>query len=642
MIKTLTTCFVVCFAFMGFAQQTNLSPRIANYDIDVQLDVEQKKIIGSEQLTWKNTSSDTIETFPLHLYLNAFKNTESSFIKGWWEVPDNFTLQLFADKGWSSVDIKSIVDAAGNDLTKSMVYIHPDDDNDKDQTVASVTLAKPILPGEILDVNIKWNTTIPKAMVRSGYNKEFFFMGQWFPKIGVYEEAGTRYSEVGNWKCHQYHTNSEFYADFGSYNVDITVPKEYSIGATGALVKETETDSLKTYSYKADDVIDFAWAASPHFVLIEEEYKGINLRYFSYPDHSHMANRYFEILKHSLSFFEEYLEKYPYPNLTIIEPPFHGLHSRGMEYPTLLALGNICLLPEGVRTAEAFAVHEFTHQYFMQILASNEAEEPWLDEGLTSYFEARIMDQVYGSESSAVDFMGIQIGKTDMARKDFVHSSKAQTAKNNAPSWKYEDDSYQVISYFKTHTWLKTLEGLVGLETMDEIIKTYYKRWKFKHPCGKDFLTIIDEVVTKKHGNEFGSQVMNFVDQALNTTYTCDFKVVDIDNAENRESPEDYKSKVIVERVGEMILPVEIQITFRDGKTVNENWDGQTRRKEFSYNGKSKVESVQIDPERKLYIDKDYINNSYTSGKEENAIFKYATKFMIWMQNSMQSILVLA
>jgi len=156
-----------------------------------------------------------------------------------------------------------------------------------------------------------------------------------------------------------------------------------------------------------EDVIDFAWGTSPHFVENKMDWKGVEIRLLTYPEHEHFKERYFYILPQALDFFEEHFEKYPYPSLTILAPPFHGLYTGGMEYPTLFTTLNSCLLPTGVRSTEILTVHEFVHQYFQQIVATNEMEEAWMDEGITNFYEGVIMDKIYGEKNSTIDFMGI-------------------------------------------------------------------------------------------------------------------------------------------------------------------------------------------------------------------------------------------
>ena len=643
----------------GIAQQKKaLSPRTANYDIQVKLDVPNKKLIASTQLLWQNPSTDTIRELQFHLYLNAFKNSESTFMTGSGRIPDFFKKNLLENCGWSWVDIKSMKDEHGNDLTAAMSYIHPDDDNEADQTVMKVNLAQPVLPNQSIRIDFDWETKIPHAVIRTGYNKDFYFFAQWFPKVGVYETAGTRFATTGQWNCHQYHRNGEYYSDFGVYNVDINVPKDFIVGASGECIRKEEKGDRQIWSFQLDDVIDFTWTASPHYELTESEWNGIKLRMISYPEHQHFADRQFTAIKNALDFFTKNIGEYPYKGLTIIHPPIHGLFTGGMEYPTLITSMGLCFIPVGIRTTETLAIHEFTHQYFMQMVATHEQEEPWMDEGITTYYETRILDTYYGEKTSTINRLGIKVGSVEYNRAEFFAYHNIKIAPDTFKSRDYVHGGYSRIAYNKTAIWLKTLEGIVGLKTFDEIMKTYFQTWKFKHPCRNDFIDVVNQVVSKNHLNKFGENMDWFFQQVLYGTEECDYKVASIANykvfskAGFFENTEDcitrdennfggiYRSKVILNRLGEMKLPQDVLVRFENGNEVLETWDGLARSTEFVYTGDSKIVSAEIDPERKIWIDKNFLNNSLTLKPKKTGIRKYLSQFLIWVQNAMQSLSV--
>ena len=640
--------------------QAVLSPRIASYNIEVELDVDNKKLYGQQILHWKNPSMDTIFELQYHLYLNAFKNSESTFLR----EQSNFSL-LNTDQDecvWSYVDVQKIVDEYGNDLKANMKYIQNDDGNEHDQTVLQVPLVKPVLPGESIKIDLDWVTKIPNVMPRTGYNKDYYFMVQWFPKVGVYEPAGMRYAKTGQWNCHQYHSNGEYYSDFGNYKVDIIVPKDYIVGASGSLKKEMQNGEKKTYTYQINDVIDFAWTASPHFIEKRTKWKNVDIRLLCYPDHEHIAERYFSAIKNAFEYLNKHVGEYPYSTLTIVDPPFHGIFTSGMEYPTLITTLSVCFLPQGVKTTETIAIHELIHQYFMQMVATNEQEEPWMDEGLTTYYEGRILDFYYGSKTSTIDFMGIKVGNIEANRAGFFSISNPKIADNTYFAREFKHGGYGPVSYNKTAIWLRTLEGIVGIETMDKIMKTYFEKWKFKHPCALDFINVVNEVVQENHGNQFGESMNWFFDQVLYGSELCDYKIAAIthneitertgffddlvnceiatdENSEVNES--EYVAKVILHRLGEVKMPIEVLIQFDDGSTVTESWDGMARSTEFSYKGTKKIECVEIDPDRKIYLDKNFLNNSLTTKPQRKSVRKYFSQFMGWVQNTMLSMSML-
>jgi len=649
------------FSMKGFFS-TPLSPRIANYDISVKLNTKEKTLDGKEILYWKNTSPDTITELQFHLYLNAFKNTQSTFMT---EGGRNMPTMDKKENIWGWIDIKTMIDQEGNDLAAGMKFIHPDDDNKDDQTVVSVPLSKPILPNGEIKLNIDFTAKLPKVIARTGYSKNFFLVAQWFPKIGVYEPAGMRYAEKGQWNCHQFHARSEFYADFGIYNIDITVPDDYVVGATGSLQVVDRNAGTKTYFYRAEDVIDFAWTCSPDYVIMEDKWKDVSIRLLIQPEHQSLGERYLSSAKNALAYFDENLGKYPYATLTVVDPPLHGAGATGMEYPTFITGMSFHEMPDGLMGVEMVTIHEFGHQYFMGLLASNEFEEPWLDEGFNSYYESRIMDHYYGEKNSVFDFWAYHMGNAEMQRNNYLGMNNSKIAENFRPSWEFKHGGYGSLTYGKTATWMKTLEGLVGIETMDKIMKTYFERWKFKHPCATDFIAIVNEIVQKNHGEKFGKNMNWFFDQVLYSSEMCDYKLAFVSNKkikkelgifedkenwvapnENEDSAEEddstaYKSRVVIHRLGEVIMPLEILVHFENGDEKIETWDGKDRSFELNYEGTNKVEWAQIDPEEKVYVDQNFINNSYTTKPEITAQRKYVTLFLFWVQNVMQTVSML-
>ncbi|MDQ2970499.1 MAG: M1 family peptidase, partial [Acidobacteriota bacterium] len=205
----------------------SLVPPTASYEISCRLDPEKKMVEGTELLTWTNRTAHPAATLQFHLYLNAFRNTRSTFhresagrARGTDRIPDS----------WGSIEITRMTFADGSDLLPALVFIAPDDGNTDDRTVAEVTLPRPVAPGETARVSLDFRSRLPRVFRRTGWKGDFFFVAQWFPKVGVLQDSG--------WNCHQFHANSEFFSDFGDYDVSIDVPSRYrgKVGATGQRV----------------------------------------------------------------------------------------------------------------------------------------------------------------------------------------------------------------------------------------------------------------------------------------------------------------------------------------------------------------------------------------------------------------------
>ncbi|MBK7134572.1 MAG: hypothetical protein IPH69_17670 [Bacteroidales bacterium] len=249
-----------------------LSSRQTYYKIDAKLDVTGKIVNGDMVTYWVNKSTDIVPDVQMHMYLNAFSSSSSTFFKG----GSRFPATSESDYGW--IDIIAISDKSGRDLNSAMEFISPDDGNPDDKTVLKINLPQPAKPGDTVFLNISFKSKLPSNIIRTGAKDDYFFVAQWFPKFGVYEPAGMRFAVKGGWNCHQFHAHSEFYSNHSVYDVTITLPKEYVVGAGGMLMKESDADAdLKTLVFRAEDLVDFAWTAWPGYAVFTDEWKHIKI-----------------------------------------------------------------------------------------------------------------------------------------------------------------------------------------------------------------------------------------------------------------------------------------------------------------------------------------------------------------------------
>jgi len=312
-------------------------------------------------------------------------------------------------------------------------------------------------------------------------------------------------------------------------------------------------------------------------------------------------------------------------------------------------------MPEGMRLIEMVTIHEFGHQYFMGILASNEFEEAWIDEGLNTYFETLIMDATYGEKTAFFDIAGFRQGDLEMQRTGYVHNRNRKIAESARFAWQFEHGGYGMVSYNKPATFMNTLHRMVGDEVMNEIMKTFYKRWSFKHPSGQDFIDIVNEIVPKRLGNKYGTNMNWFFNQVLYGSEVCDYYISRIFNTlieapdgifdevsksenDSKDSVKTYESKVILKRKGEVKMPIEILVHFDNGKEITKTWDGKARSYELKFKSSAKIEWAKIDPENKILIDVNLANNSYTLKQDSKPMWKYTVKFLFWLQNIIQSV----
>lgn len=618
-----------CCLLSQIINKEPLSQRITGYNIDAKLDTEEKTVTGHMEAFWVNKTTLKIPDVQLHMYMNAFRNNKTTFFR---ERGGSIRSKENPD-GWIKID--NCTDKSGNDLIPLMQYISPDDGNIYDSTVLKIILPKAALPGDTVFLNVNFVTRLPSNIIRTGYNDDFFFVAQWFPKFGVYEPAGMRYRKDSGWNCHQFHANSEFYSNHSVYNVKITVPKEFVVGSGGLLLNEMNSDpegKNKTLIYRAEDIVDFAWTAWPGYKVFTDQWKHVKIQLLLPEKRADQAGRQFTAVRNALEFFTENVGSYPWPYLTFVDPPMKGMGASGMEYTTLFTTESADRMPEWIHLPEMITVHEFGHAYFMGILATNEFEEPWMDEGINSFFEARIMDHYWGENSGMINHPQLKISDKSLSRAIYTRSEMRQAATNNEYSWHFPPGTYGMMSYNKTATWLYTLMGITGEETINEIFREYYRRWAFKHPAGKDFIDVVNEVVSKIHGDKFGRDMNWFFDQTLYGSGICDYKVGGISNNKYENSDSLYNSSVRLQRIGEVILPVDIMVHFSNGDEVLEKWDGQNRYKELEFTGYRKIEWVKIDPYYKIRMDVNFINNSMTLEPDNTPVRRFIIKYITIMQ----------
>ena len=489
--------YLLIFAFLffkvtGVCQVINKEPlsiRQTYYEIDAVLDTDTKTVSGKMMAYWVNKSTDIVPDIRLHLYMNGFKSNKTTLGKG---TGDFIMLKKPAP---GRIDINTFTDREGNDLLRKMTYISPDDGNPDDQTVVRVLLPSPALPGDTVYININFETHLPELTRRTGFSGDYYFVAQWFPKFGVYEPAGMRYSTSGEWNCHQFHATSEFYSNHSLYNVKITLPQNYVTGTCGLLVKKDSVpvEKNKTLTFRAEDIVDFAWTAWPGYAVYSDTWKHVKITLLIPGNRSEQVARQINAVRNALEYLTANVGPYPWPYVTIVDPPAIGNPAGGMEYTTLFTSSSSYFMPEFLRMPEMVTIHEFGHAYFMGMIASNEFEEPWLDEGVNTFLEERIVDHYYGENSGILDHPFLKVADKSMSRLSYVHSDKRQVVSNNEYSWNYPHGTYGMMSYNKCATWLYTLMGIVGEETTNEIFRDYYKNWAFKHPSGKDFVNSVNE-----------------------------------------------------------------------------------------------------------------------------------------------------
>ena len=628
------------------------SPRNASSIITARLDPASRTLHGEELLTWRNTTTATAKSLQFHLYYNAWRNSRSTWMRELRYVQGMEASARPPESDWGWTDITSLrVIRAGPpvDATTRIRFIAPDDGNAEDRTVAEVPLDRPVGPGETVNVRITWSSRVPRTFARTGVINDYYFLAQWFPKIGVFEESG--------WNCHQFHLATEFFADFGNYDVRLTVPSGWVVGATGVeRGRREEGDGTTTHQYYQEDVHDFAWTTSPHYRERTAQFEhptlpAVRMRLLLQPEHESQADRHFAATRATLKYYGEWFGAYPYDHITIIDPAWQS-GADGMEYPTLFTAGTRWLAPRQVTTPEGVTVHEAGHQFWYGVVANNEFEHAWMDEGFNTFSTARTIAQVFEPNYFVKRYFGGFVPWTfrDVPLSRVVDGDRlggyraaAHNEAQSTPSWLYWPGSAGAITYDKTAVWLHTLERMLGWQTLQRILSTYYSRWAFKHPKPDDFFAIVNEVS--------GQDLTWFFDQVYRSSATFDYG---IDSVQTRpaadrgffgdgqqqtfksgdEKADRYRTTVVVRRYREGIFPVDVRVVFENGQETRWQWNGRDRWKAFELIQASPARLAEVDPDRVLLLDTNVTNNSIAlSPKAKQAARKWSLTWLIWLQD---------
>ena len=486
-----------------------------NYSIDVSLNDKEHTLDGFERIEYINNSPDTLRFIWFHLWPNAYKNDKTAFSDQLLE--NGNTKFYFSDKG--NRGYINRLDFKVDNITADI------EDHPQHIDIVKVILPSPLAPGHKINITTPFHVKLPFNFSRSGHDGQSYQLTQWYPKPAVYDHKG--------WHPMPYLDQGEYYSEFGNFDVNITVPKNYVVAATGELQNKDEIDWLKSRSsfsweplkekvksktgqiqtitqqfpassneikrlqFKQTNVHDFAWFADKRFIVKSDTCKlpsGKIIDVYSY-----FTNEQKEHWKNSLQFTKdaaitrsEWVGEYPYNIISVVQGPqsFGG----GMEYPTITIISPI----GNERELENLIGHEVSHNWFYGILGSNERLHPWMDEGLNSYYDIRQTSWKYGI-SKKDDLTNEKLER--ILLETLVFGKIDQPI--NEKSEQYNAVNYGLVAYYKTGEWFKLLEKKLGKEVFDKAIQEYYNQWKFKHPYPEDLKKIIESVSGQDLSNEF-------------------------------------------------------------------------------------------------------------------------------------------
>ena len=510
-----------------------------DYKMDVDMNVDNYQYTGDQELVYTNNSPDTLNRVFYHLYFNAFQpGSEMDVRSRTINDPDRRVMDRIAGLAPAEQGYLKVLSLSqdGEPLDYETVG-----------TVLEVELDDPILPGETATFEMEFKGQVPEQVRRSGRNSEegiALSMTQWYPKLAEYDFEG--------WHADPY-IGREFQGVWGDFDVEITIDKDYILGASGILqnaneigynyqddgveVDHTNKEDL-TWHFVAEDVHDFAWAADPHYIHDKRIAADGTVLHFLYQNDPEIIENWKNLQSETeelLMYFNEHIGTYPWPQYSVIQGG-----DGGMEYAMLTLITG----ERSFGSLLGVTAHELAHAWFQHLLATNESKHEWMDEGFTSYISALAMDAVTGEEREN-PFSGSYNSYLRLA-----NSGMEQPQTTHADRYAY-NAAYGASAYSKGAVFLAQLGYIIGEENLQETLHRYYDEWKFKHPTPNDFIRIAEKVS--------GAELDWYLTDWTRTTNTIDYGIKSVESDGN-------ETQVILERIGLMPMPVEATVTFSNGE----------------------------------------------------------------------------
>lgn len=522
--------------------QAKWQQRVA-YNINVILDDTLNQLKGFETIQYTNNSPNSLSEIYMHLWPNGYRNRNTAFARQHLENgKSDFYFSTQEQRGW----IDSLHFMVGGKAVKWQLT--PDID------IAILTLNQAIEPGQTVEISTPFVVKIPGIFSRMGYDEGLFCITQWYPKPAVYD--------VNGWNPMPYLDQGEFYSEFGSFDVRITLPKNYVVAATGLVQDENEKlwwqnrsanasiehpslSASKTLRFLQDSVHDFAWFCSKEFKVAHSEVllnngKKVDTWLFAKTKNRDGKISGIEYINEAVTFYSEKVGNYPYALAQVVITPLKA--GGGMEYPTITNCQSI---------DKTIIVHEVGHNWFYGILGSNERDYPWMDESLNTYYEGRNKRESKKNKSelsAQLSKKGFSISPENFNQEEllFGYSCRKNIDQaGNLYSVAYTDNNYGAIIYAKNPLAFGYLQSYLGDAIFDAMMHAYYENWKFKHPLPGDF---------RQHAEQFtGKNLSWFFDDILGSTKKQDYKMV--------AAKEGF---IRVKNKGELIAPLAITQILND------------------------------------------------------------------------------
>ena len=640
--------------------------RVADYDLEATLDPVRHTVDGRERLTWRNRSAETVRELYVHLYLNAFEGEETTFGRERKRYGGFRSASRTKRGEWGYIDLRSVTQ---DGQAVPWTFVQPDGGPQTDRTVARLDLPRAVPPGGTAILEMEFHDQLPRVVARTGWFGSYHLVAQWFPKVGVLELPGERGATEPRWNCHELHLYSEFYADFGRYRAAITVPRGYTFGSVGVEISPPEeTAAGVVHRVAQDDVHDFAFTAWDGYATpLEADWNGVHLKVLYPEEYAEAARIALQSTRDGLEYFSRTLGRYPYRQVTVVVPPWNALESGGMEYETFFTTVG-ALGPPLLQLARFVTVHELGHGWFMGLLASNEAEEPFLDEGLDDFWDARMLQTealqipapgplaAFGLRTPKLGYFDLERGGTQRFQADAIAGN----------SWdRWSAGSYGLV-YTRTALVFHDLEQRLGGDVLARAFAEYYRQWHFRHPSTADLEAVlaesggeivrawfreqvydrvpVDDRVDSIEAEEIVPRAGTFLeaggarieldeDQAgeKERQIRDDFHRAHREARSGGPGPFPWRSTVKLRRYASGV-PQSVVIRFDDGAIETVQWTAGERWQRWVFEKPARVASVQIDPERKVLLDLNKLDDGRTRERAPAASRRWTLELKAWAE----------
>jgi hypothetical protein len=544
----------------------------ADYTMEIALDTAHHSLSGHSRIAFTNASPDSLDRLHFHLFFNAFRPGSMMDVRSRTIAdPDprvGSRIAELPEDEWGSSQVQG--------LTVAGIKVPIEHDG----TLLTASLLSPIPPGGQVELELEWQATVPRQIRRSGWmNAEGieYSMTQWYPKLCAYDHWG--------WHTDPY-VGREFHGIFGDYDVTIEAPEHYVIGGTGELQPQTRPTA---WHFKAKNVIDFAWAADPDYVIHSTRLGEVDLHCYHQQDAA--FDSAWSVLPdyaaRAMAFFNELIGPYPYPQYSIIQGG-----DGGMEYP----MATLITGKRSLRSLVGVTVHEMAHSWFQAILATNESLYEFMDEGMTSYAASLCMQHLFEGPESQDPFRYSYAGYIQHAK-----SGQEEPLSTHADHYS-TNRGYGIGAYAKGEVLVAQLRAVIGPDALDAGLKDYFQRFAFKHPGPVDLMRCMERAS--------GVELDWYFQYFIHTTHTVDCGISRVDQTNGAFS-------IDLEKVGGMPMPVAVEVVFEDGSrerffiplrmmrgavvpdgaTLLEDWTWVNPTYRISRTDARKIAEVHLDPD---------------------------------------------